>query len=111
MSEKLIKNIEHATPLSLKELVQYDEGKVASMTLAQETGVGITVFAFDAGEGVSTHSAPGDAMVQILEGDAEITIDGEKHILKEGEIIVMPKNIPHAVKAVTKFKMILTVVK
>ena len=57
MSEKLIKNIEHATPLSLKELVQYDEGKVASMTLAQETGVGITVFAFDAGEGVSTHSA------------------------------------------------------
>lgn len=111
MSEKLIKNIEHATPLSLKELVQYDEGKVASMTLAQETGVGITVFAFDAGEGVSTHSAPGDAMVQILEGDAEITIDGEKHILKEGEIIVMPKNIPHAVKAVTRFKMILTVVK
>ena len=81
------------------------------MTLAQETGVGITVFAFDAGEGVSTHSAPGDAMVQILEGDAEITIDGEKHILKEGEIIVMPKNIPHAVKAVTRFKMILTVVK
>lgn len=111
MSEKLIKNIEHATPLSLKELVQYDEGKVASMTLAQETGVGITVFAFDAGEGVSTHSAPGDAMVQILEGEAEITIDGEKHILKEGEIIVMPKNIPHAVKAVTRFKMILTVVK
>ena len=111
MSEKLIKNIEHATPLSLKELVQYDEGKVASMTLAQETGVGITVFAFDAGEGVSTHSAPGDAMVQILEVDAEITIDGEKHILKEGEIIVMPKNIPHAVKAVTRFKMILTVVK
>ena len=50
-------------------------------------------------------------MVQILEGDAEITIDGEKHILKEGEIIVMPKNIPHAVKAVTRFKMILTVVK
>ena len=111
MSEKLIKNIEHATPLSLKELVQYDEGKVASMTLAQQTGVGITVFAFDAGEGVSTHSAPGDAMVQILEGDAEITIDGENHILKEGEIIVMPKNIPHAVKAVTRFKMILTVVK
>lgn len=111
MSEKLIKNIEHATPLSLKELVQYDEGKVASMTLAQETGVGVTVFAFDAGEGVSTHSAPGDAMVQILEGEAEITIDGEKHILKEGEIIVMPKNIPHAVKAVTRFKMILTVVK
>lgn len=111
MSEKLIKNIEHATPLSLKELVRYDEGKVASMTLAQETGVGITVFAFDAGEGVSTHSAPGDAMVQILEGDAEITIDGENHILKEGEIIVMPKNIPHAVKAVTRFKMILTVVK
>lgn len=111
MSEKLIKNIEHAVPVCLKELVAYDTGKVASMTLAQEKGVGITVFAFDAGEGVSTHTAPGDALVQILEGEAEITIDGEKHILREGEIIIMPKNIPHAVKAVTKFKMILTVVK
>lgn len=111
MSEKLIKNVEHATPICLKELVEYDDGKVASMTLAQENGVGITVFAFDAGEGVSTHAAPGDAMVQILEGQAEITIDGTKHILNEGEIIIMPAGIPHAVKAVTRFKMILTVVK
>lgn len=111
MSEKLIKNIEHTVPVYLKELVAYDTGKVASMTLTQENGVGITVFAFDAGEGVSTHAAPGDAMVQILEGEAEITIDGEKNVLKEGEIIIMPKNIPHAVKAVTRFKMILTVVK
>lgn len=109
--EKLIKNLEHAQPLPLKEQVEYETGKVVSLTLAQHPGVGMTLFAFDAGEGVSTHAAPGDAMAHILEGTAEITVDGVAHEVSQGSAIVMPAGIPHAVKAVTPFKMLLTVVK
>lgn len=111
MEEKLIKNVEHAKPLVLKNLVQYEDGKVASMTLSQQPGVGITVMAFDKGEAIASHAAPGDAMVQILDGKAEITVGGVPHILEEGQIIVMPKNVSHSLKALEKFKMILTVVK
>ena len=71
--EKLIKNLEHAQPVTLKEQISYDPGKVVSLTLAQQPGVGMTLFAFDAGEGVSTHAAPGDAMVYVLEGEAQIS--------------------------------------
>ena len=106
-----IKNIEHSTPLVLKDIVQYEKGKVSSLTLAQKPTVGITLFAFDEDEGVSTHAAPGDAMVVILDGEAEITIDGKSSRLKAGECIVMPANTPHAVKSITQFKMLLTVVK
>lgn len=109
--EKLIKNVEHAQLLALSELVHYEEGKVVSLTLAQQPGTGMTLFAFDAGEGVSTHAAPGDAMAYILEGEAEITIDGVPHRATAGYAIIMPAGIPHAVKAVTPFKMLLTVVK
>lgn len=110
MGEKLIKNVEHRKAFCLKDLVDYEAGKVASMTLAQQPGVGMTVFAFDAGEGINAHAAGGDAMVQILEGEAEITIDGVPNIVKEGGSIIMPKGISHALKAVTRFKMLLTVV-
>lgn len=106
-----IKNIEQSKVMNLKGIVEYEIGKIASMTLCQNDHVGMTLFAFDAGEGVSTHAAPGDAMVVILDGEAEITIDGSPAIAKEGETIVMPAHIPHAVKAVTPFKMLLTVVK
>ncbi len=109
--DKLIKNLEHAQPLVLKDLVSYEQGKVVSLTLAQQPGVGMTLFAFDAGEGVSTHAAPGDAMAYILEGEAQITIDGTVHQVAAGGVIIMPAEIPHAVKAVTPFKMLLTVVK
>lgn len=109
--KELIKNIEHSKGVVLADLVQYEDGKVASLTLAQQPGVGITVFAFDINEGVGTHAAPGDAMAYILEGEAKITINGEEQIAKAGEAVVMPANIPHAVKAVTRFKMLLTVVK
>ena len=71
----------------------------------------MTLFAFDAGEGVSTHAAPGDALVFVLEGEAEITIDGTPHTVTGGNAIVMPAGIPHAVKAIKPFKMLLTVVK
>lgn len=109
--EKLIRNVEHAVPLPLKELVSYEPGKVVSLTMSQQPGVGMTLFAFDAGEGVSTHAAPGDAMAHILEGEAQITIDGTVHTVPAGSAIVMPAGVPHAVKAEQRFKMLLTVVK
>ena len=109
--EKLIKNLEHVKPLPLKEQVAYEPGQVVSLTLAQQPGVGMTLFAFDAGEGVSTHAAPGDAMVYVLEGEAQITIDGAPHSVTGGNAIILPAGIPHAVAAVTPFKMLLTVVK
>ena len=95
----------------MAQKVDYDSCKVVSLTLAQQPGAGITLFAFDEGEGVSTHAAPGDAMAFIIEGEALITIDGVEHHVKSGQAIVMPAGIPHAVKAKTKFKMMLTVVK
>lgn len=109
--EQFIKNIDHATVVPLADSIAYESGKVVSITLAQRPGVGITLFAFDAGEGVSTHAAPGDAMANILEGECQITIDGVSHQLCGGQSIVMPAGIPHAVKAITPFKMLLVVVK
>ena len=103
--ETLIKNVPHAQPFTLKGQVEYEAGKVVSLTLAQQPGAGITLFAFDAGEAISTHAAPGDAMATILEGTAQITIDGVP------QAIIMPAGIPHAVQAVTAFKMYLVVVK
>ena len=91
--------------------IAYEPGRVVSLTLAQQPGVGMTLFAFDAGEGVSTHAAPGDAMVYVLEGEAQITIDGAPHSVTGGSAIILPAGIPHAVAAVTPFKMLLTVVK
>ncbi|MBE6008014.1 MAG: cupin domain-containing protein [Lachnospiraceae bacterium] len=109
--DKIIKNIEHSKPLCVKDQIEYVPGKAVSLPLAQKSGVGMTLFAFDAGAGISTHAAPGDAMAHILEGKAEITIDGKVNEVNAGELIIMPATIPHAVKALTKFKMLLTVVK
>lgn len=111
MSEHLIKNIEHSQIHALADLIDYKPGKVASITLTQKQSVGMTLFAIDKGEGLSTHSATGDAMAQILEGSVEITIDGVAQIVKAGETIIMPAEIPHGLKAVEAFKFLLTVVK
>ena len=111
MNNRLMKNIPFSTPVPLTELVDYGEGRVVSRTLAQNSGVSLTVFAFDAGEGLSAHSSPGDALAHILDGDALITIDGEEMAVGSGEAIVMPANVPHAVQADRPFKMLLTVVK
>lgn len=111
MSIEFIKNIEHRKVFELADLVEYEKGKVSSLTLVQNPGVGITVFAFDEGEGISTHAAPGDAMVIVLDGEAVVTIDGTEYKVKSGQTVVMPANIPHSVKAATRFKMLLNVVK
>ncbi|STA92366.1 cupin domain-containing protein [Clostridium cochlearium] len=94
----------------MESLVNYEEGRVVSRTLAQGKPLSVTLFAFDKGEEISSHSASGDAMVYILDGEAEITIGEEKFNVKKGETIVMPANVPHALLATERFKMLLTVV-
>ena len=108
---ELIKNLDQAISFSVADQVQYEDGKVVSLTLAQQPGTGMTLFAFDAGEAISTHSAPGDAMAFVLEGEAEITIDGKPNRITGGNAIILPCGIPHAVKAISRFKMLLVVVK
>jgi len=108
--DHFIKNIEFSKAVELKSLVSYQEGQVVSKTLAQGKPVSITLFAFDKGEEISSHASSGDAMVHILDGSAEITIGENKYIVNAGETIVMPANINHALLAIEKFKMILTVI-
>ncbi len=95
----------------LVDLIGYQAGSVVSREIiARPTGT-VTLFAFDAGQGLSEHTAPFDAMVSVLDGQAEITIAGNKNLLKTGEMIIMPANQPHALKAVTAFKMLLVMIK
>lgn len=105
------KNIELGRALALEDLVSYQEGQVVSRTLAQQAGTSITLFAFDAGEGLSKHTASGDALVQVLEGRARITLDEDQHEVAAGQSLVMPAGVPHALDAPERFKMLLTVVK
>jgi quercetin dioxygenase-like cupin family protein len=109
--DKFIKNIEHGKAFKMDEILEYETGKVASMTIAQNDKLSVTLMSFDKGEGISTHAAGGDAMVQVLDGTVEITIDKDVYVLDKGETIVMPANIPHSLKAVEQFKMFLIVVK
>ena len=110
MENKRIKNIDFSTVHNMESLVEYQEGTVVSRTLAQGKPMSMTLFAFDKGEEISTHSAGGDAMVYLLDGIADIQIKGEHFQMKKGETIVMPANIPHGLMAVEKFKMLLVVV-
>ncbi|WNY23559.1 hypothetical protein MmiHf6_08680 [Methanimicrococcus hongohii] len=108
MSE-YIKNIEHSTVLPLAEQVTYQEGQIVSKTLAQNSRLSLTLFAFDKGEEISSHDSRGDAMVFALDGVGKITIADKDYILHKGDAIVMPAQIPHAVYAEERFKMMLTV--
>lgn len=105
----MYKNIEKQTKLQLKDLVEYQTGQVVSKTLVQNEAVSMTIFSFDKGEEISTHAAGGDAMVTVLEGTGRFTVDGQVFILNEGETLIMPKDIPHAVYGEERFKMQLTV--
>ena len=87
------------------QLVEYEEGRVVSRTFAQNPSLSLTLFAFDKGEGVSTHTAPGDAMVRVLDGEATVNIDGKKMTVNTGQVVVMPANVPHKVTAVKRFKI------
>lgn len=109
--EELIKNVEHSQVFGLKDLVEVEPGKVNSTTLSQTPGCKVTVLAIDADEGMSTHAAPGDALVTVLEGTGEITLNDVPHRLSAGQSIVMSAGAPHSVRGVTAFKMLLVVVK
>lgn len=96
---------------NLANLVEYQEGSIVSRTLVDKNVGTVTLFAFDEGQALSEHTTPYDAMVHVLDGEVEITISGKLHLLKEGEMIIMPGNEPHALKAASRFKMVLTMIK
>ncbi len=98
-------------PIDLKEHIEYSTGSVVSRTLKENRAGTITLFAFDAGQGLSEHSAPFDAVVQVIDGEGRFIIGGEEHDLKAGQLIIMPANVPHAVRAKQKFKMLLTMLR
>ena len=105
----MYKNIEKERVINLKDLVDYSEGQVVSKTLVQNELVSMTVFSFDKGEEISSHSAGGDAKVTVLDGKGRFTVGGKEYVLSEGETLIMPKGIPHAVLGLERFKMQLTV--
>jgi quercetin dioxygenase-like cupin family protein len=93
------------------DLVNYQDGAVVSREIVKKPSGNVTIFAFDEGQGLSEHTAPFDALVQMVEGDAEIMISGQPHQLQGGEMILMPAGQPHALKALKRFKMILTMIR
>ena len=104
-----MKNIPKSQVLRLKDEVAYQEGQVVSKTLVQNEWVSMTLFAFEKDEEISTHAAGGDAMVTVLEGTGRFTVGGEVFLVPQGETLIMPKDIPHAVYGQERFKMLLTV--
>ncbi|MGB9589471.1 MAG: cupin domain-containing protein [candidate division WOR-3 bacterium] len=103
--------LEPARIVELAGLVDYAEGAIVSRTLIQRPAGTVTLFSFDRGQALSEHTAPFDALVFVLDGEGEITIDGKPFRVKTGEAILMPANLPHSVSAVDKFKMLLVMVK
>ena len=104
------KGLPAAQAAKIAELVDYQDGSIVSREVVMKPTSSVTVFAFDEGQGLSEHTAPLDALVQVLEGEVEITISGKLNRLQGGELILMPANQPHALKAVKRFKMLLTMV-
>lgn len=100
-----------AQKAKLTSLVSYQAGSVVSRTVINEKAGTVTIFAFDEGDGLSEHTAPFDALLHVLEGEAEIIIAGNKNHLEHGEAIVLPAGKPHAVRALTRFKMLLTMIR
>lgn len=98
-------------PVKITDLVAYQDGSVVSRTIINKKTGTVTLFAFDEEQGLSEHTAPFDALVYLLDGEAEVVISGKTLSLKEGDILTMPANQPHALRAVKKFKMILTMIR
>lgn len=111
MSEKITQIDDLTRVFHLADLAAYQEQSVVSREIIRKAAGTMTVFAFDQGEGLSEHTAPFDAAVYILDGEAEIRIEGKPHIVKAGEMIIMPAHKPHALKAVTRYKMLLIMIK
>jgi len=100
-----------AEVFDLNGMIDYQEGSIVSRVLLKSDSGNVTLFAFDAGQELSEHSAPFDALVEVIEGEAEIKISGKPFIVKAGQVIIMPADDPHAVKAASRFKMLLTMIK
>lgn len=99
------------TAFNLSEQVSYQAGSVVSQTLIDKKISTLTLFAFDAGQGLSEHTAPFDAVVQVLDGTAAVTIDNQVHQVKSGEMIIMPADVPHSLRAEERFKMLLVMIR
>jgi len=112
-----VKNMEHierrleAQAAKLAELIDYQDGSVVSREIISKKTGTVTLFAFDQGQGLSEHTAPFDALVYVFDGEAEIVISGKPLRVKQGETVIMPANQPHALKAIKRFKMILTMIR
>ncbi len=103
--------VKSAEVKQLVDLLQYQDGSIVSRVLLKNKGGTVTLFAFDVGEGLSEHTAPFDALVVVTDGEADIEIAGESFKVRQGETIILPANQPHAVKAATKFKMLLIMIR
>lgn len=104
-------NIEFAKPYSLKTMIEYSAGATVSKIITKSKNGNTTLFAFDKGQNLSEHTAPFDAIALIIEGNCTITIDGKNNELKEGQMIIMPAKVPHAVEGTEAFKMLLIMIK
>lgn len=111
MSEQNQSAVKAAEVRQLVDLLQYQDSSIVSRVLLKNKGGTVTLFAFDAGEGLSEHTAPFDALVVVTDGNAEVEIAGESFRVWQGETIILPANRPHAIKATTKFKMLLIMIR
>ncbi len=109
--EQFIKKVNQREVLDMADIVSYEDGGISSIALVQRESLTLTIFAFDKGQRIASHSSNGDALVQVLDGEVTIDIDGTDYNLIKGQSIIMPAGTPHAVTAKEKFKMMLTVVK
>ena len=98
-------------PMPLSELADYQQGSIVSRVLMKAKSGNVTLFAFDAGQELSEHTAPFDAMVQVIDGQAQVTINAQPYTVRTGEMLIMPANQPHALRADIRFKMILTMLR
>ncbi|MDZ7859770.1 MAG: cupin domain-containing protein [Candidatus Krumholzibacteriota bacterium] len=111
LEDKNNKSIDSSVVFKLAELAGYQQGSVVSRTLIDKKVGTVTFFSFDEGQGLSEHSTPFDALVNVVDGEAEITISGKQYYLKAGESIIMPANKPHSLNAAKQFKMVLVMIK
>ena len=111
MSEQDQSAVKAAEVKQLAELLQYQDGSIVSRVLLKNKGGTVTLFAFDVGEGLSEHTAPFDALVVVTDGEADVEIAGESFRVRQGETIILPANRPHALKAVSRFKMLLIMIR
>jgi quercetin dioxygenase-like cupin family protein len=111
MVKKDTTNVNLSEAIELAGLLNYQEGSVVSRTIIQKDVGTVTLFAFDEGEGLSEHTAPFDALVFIVDGEAEVNISGKPHAVKAGEFIIMPADEPHSLHAVKRYKMLLVMIR